>query len=72
MAYSHGGAIQWGTNGAWKDNPSDSAVYWIGSTTIINDNYGLAIKLDNDKYYVYAKPLNSGVAGKNLKFLYHQ
>ena len=64
MAYSHGGTIQWGTYGKYD-------YQWIGNTTIINDNYGLGIELDKSKgkYYVYAKPLNSGVADKNLFYV---
>ena len=66
MAYSHGGTIQWGT-----DNPSITEFHWAANTTIMNDNYGLGIKLDKskDKYYIYATPLNSGVAGKNLLYV---
>lgn len=66
MAYSHGGAIQWGT-----DDPSITEFHWTANTTIMNDNYGLGIKLDKskDKYYIYAKPLNSGVADKNLLYV---
>lgn len=70
MAYSHGGTIQWGTEGKWNElTPSDSG-YWLGNSTIRNNNYGLAIKLDtsNDKYYIYAKPLNSSVIKESLYY----
>lgn len=66
MAYSHGGTIQWGT-----DDPSYTGFHWTANATIMNDNYGLGIHLDksNDEYYIYAKPLNSGVADKNLNYV---
>lgn len=70
MAYSHGGTVQWGTEGKWTElTPSDSG-YWIGNSTIRNNNYGLAIKLDasRDEYYIYAKPLNSSVINENLHY----
>lgn len=67
MAYSHGGNVQWGTDGKWTE--ADYR-YWIGKTNIYNENYGLAIKLDRreDKYYIYAKPLNDSVKDKNLYY----
>lgn len=70
MAYSHGGVVQWGTTGKWSDIDPSSSGYWIGNTTIRNENYGLAIKLDRvrDKYYIYAKPLNDSVKHKNLHY----
>ena len=66
MAYSHGGTIQWGT-----DDPSNTEFHWAANATIMNDNYGLGIKLDKskDRYYIYAKPLNSGVTDKNLYYV---
>lgn len=66
MAYSHGGTIKWGT-----DDPSITGFHWAANSTIMNDNYGLGIQLDNskDKYYIYAKPLNPDVAGKNLNYV---
>lgn len=70
MAYSHGGVVQWGTTGKWSDIDPSSSGYWIGNTTIRNENYGLAIKLDRvrDKYYIYAKPLNDSVKHENLHY----
>lgn len=70
MAYSHGGNVQWGTDGKWSDIGPSSSGYWIGNTTIRNENYGLAIKLDRvrDKYYIYAKPLNNSVKHENLHY----
>lgn len=67
MAYSHGGNVQWGTDGKWVEA---NYRYWIGKTNIYNVNYGLAIKLDRreDKYYIYAKPLNDSVKDKNLHY----
>lgn len=67
MAYSHGGNVQWGTDGKWTEAEYR---YWIGKTNIYNENYGLAIKLDRreDKYYIYAKPLNDSVKDKNLYY----
>ena len=67
MAYSHGGNVQWGTDGKWTEAECG---YWIGKTHIHNENYGLAIKLDrrDDKYYIYAKPLNDSVKDKNLYY----
>lgn len=67
MAYSHGGNVQWGTDGKWTEVEYR---YWIGKTNIHNENYGLAIKLDRreDKYYIYAKPLNDSVKDKNLRY----
>lgn len=67
MAYSHGGNVQWGTDGEWTEAEYG---YWIGKTNIYNENYGLAIKLDRreDKYYIYAKPLNDSVKDKNLYY----
>lgn len=67
MAYSHGGNVQWGTDGKWTEVEYR---YWIGKTNIYNENYGLAIKLDRrkDKYYIYAKPLNDSVKNKNLYY----
>lgn len=67
MAYSHGGNVQWGTDGKWTEAEYR---YWIGKTNIYNENYGLAIKLDRreDKYYIYAKPLNDSVKDKNLHY----
>lgn len=67
MAYSHGGNVQWGTDGKWTEVEYR---YWIGKTNIYNENYGLAIKLDRreDKYYIYAKPLNNSVKDKNLRY----
>lgn len=70
MAYSHGGVVQWGTTGKWSDIDPSSSGYWIGNTTIRNENYGLAIKLDRvrDTYYIYAKPLNDSVKHENLHY----
>lgn len=70
MAYSHGGNVQWGTDGKWSDIDPSSSGYWIGNTTIRNENYGLAIKLDRvrDEYYIYAKPLNNSVKHENLHY----
>lgn len=70
MAYSHGGNVQWGTDGKWSDIDPSSSGYWIGNTTIRNENYGLAIKLDRvrDKYYIYAKPLNNSVKHETLHY----
>lgn len=70
MAYSHGGVVQWGTTGKWSDIDPSSSGYWIGNTTIRNENYGLAIKLDRvrDKYYIYAKPLNNSVKHETLHY----
>lgn len=67
MAYSHGGNVQWGTDGKWIEAEYR---YWIGKTNIYNENYGLAIKLDRreDKYSIYAKPLNDSVKDKNLYY----
>lgn len=67
MAYSHGGSVQWGTDGKWTEA---DYIYWIGKTNIHNENYGLAIKLDRreDKYYIYAKPLNDSVKDENLRY----
>lgn len=67
MAYSHGGNVQWGTDGKWTEAEYR---YWIGKTNIHNENYGLAIKLDRreDKYYIYAKPLNDSVKHENLRY----
>lgn len=67
MAYSHGGNVQWGTDGKWTEVEYG---YWIGKTNIYNENYGLAIKLDRRKdiYYIYAKPLNDSVKDKNLYY----
>ena len=67
MAYSHGGNVQWGTDGKWTEAENR---YWIGKTNIYNENYGIAIKLDRreDKYYIYAKPLNDSVKDKNLHY----
>lgn len=67
MAYSHGGNVQWGTDGKWTEVEYR---YWIGKTNIYNENYGLAIKLDRreDKYYIYAKPLNDSLKDKNLYY----
>lgn len=67
MAYSHGGNVQWGTDGKWTEAEYR---YWIGKTNIHNENYGLAIKLDRheDRYYIYAKPLNDSVKDKNLYY----
>lgn len=67
MAYSHGGNVQWGTDGKWTEAEYG---YWIGKTNIYNENYGLAIKLDRreDKYYIYAKPLNDSVKKTNLYY----
>ena len=67
MAYSHGGNVQWGTDGKWTEAENG---YTIGKTNIYNENYGLAIKLDRreDKYYIYAKPLNDSVKDKNLYY----
>lgn len=69
MAYSHGGSVQWGTDGKWTELEVGYR-YWIGKTNIHNENYGLAIKLDRreDKYYIYAKPLNDSVKDKNLHY----
>lgn len=54
----------------WSDIDPSSSGYWIGNTTIRNENYGLAIKLDRvrDKYYIYAKPLNDSVKHENLLY----
>lgn len=70
MAYSHGGVVQWGTTGKWSDIDPSLSGYWIGNTTIRNENYGLAIKLDRvrDIYYIYAKPLNDSVKHENLHY----
>lgn len=70
MAYSHGGVVQWGTTGKWSDIDPSSSGYWTGNSTIRNENYGLAIKLDRvrDKYYIYAKPLNNSVKHENLHY----
>lgn len=70
MAYSHGGTVQWGTNGKWSEIEPSSSGYWIGNTSIGNVNYGLAIKWNrsNDKYYIYAKPLNDSVKNENLHY----
>lgn len=70
MAYSHGGVVQWGTTGKWSDIDPSSSGYWIGNTTIRNENYGLAIKLDRvrDTYYIYAKPLNDSVKHETLHY----
>lgn len=70
MAYSHGGNVQWGTDGKWSDIDPSSGGYWIGNTTIRNENYGLAIKLDRvrDTYYIYAKPLNNSVKHETLHY----
>lgn len=70
MAYSHGGVVQWGTTGKWSDIDPSTSGYWIGNTTIRNENYGLAIKLDRfrDKYYIYAKPLNDSVKHETLHY----
>lgn len=70
MAYSHGGAVQWGTTGKWSEIDPSSSGYWIGNTSIGNVNYGLAIKWNksNDKYYIYAKPLNDSVKNENLRY----
>ena len=70
MAYSHGGTVQWGTDGKWSEISPSSSGYWIGNTTIRNNNYGLAIKLDasKDEYYIYAKPLNSSVINEALHY----
>lgn len=70
MAYSHGGVVQWGTTGKWSDIGPSSGGYWIGNTTIRNENYGLAIKLDRvrDTYYIYAKPLNDSVKYETLHY----
>lgn len=70
MAYSHGGTVQWGTTGKWSEIDPSSSGYWIGNTYIGNINYGLAIKWDksNDKYYIYAKPLNDSVKNENLHY----
>lgn len=70
MAYSHGGTVQWGTNGKWSDLDPSSSGYWIGISTIRNINYGLGIKLDTDRdeYYIYAKPLNDSVVSENLRY----
>lgn len=67
MAYSHGGNVQWGTDGKWTEVEYR---YWIGKTNIYNENYGLAIKLDRrkDNYYIYAKPLNDSVKNKSLYY----
>ena len=70
MAYSHGGTVQWGTTGKWSEIDPSSSGYWIGNTSIGNVNYGLAIKWNksNDKYYIYAKPLNDSVKNENLHY----
>lgn len=67
MAYSHGGNVQWGTDGKWIEAENG---YWIGKTYIHNEKYGLAIKLDRrrDEYYIYAKPLDISVEDKNLRY----
>lgn len=69
MAYSHGGTVQWGTDGKWSELEQSGTFYWIGNTIIHNENYGLAIKLKNHKdYYIYAKPLNDSVKKETLKY----
>lgn len=70
MAYSHGGTVQWGTNGKWSDIGPSSSGYWIGISNIHNINYGLGIKLDTDRdtYSIYAKPLKDSVASENLHY----
>lgn len=67
MAYSHGGNVQWGTDGKWIEAEYG---YWIGKTYIHNEKYGLAIKLDRrkDEYYLYAKPLDISVEDTNLRY----
>lgn len=67
MAYSHGGSVQWGTDGKWTEYENG---YWIANTSIHNEKYGLAIKLDRrkDDYYIYAKPLDASVKDKNLRY----
>lgn len=67
MAYSHGGNVQWGTDGKWTEAENS---YWIGKTHIHNEKYGLAIKLDRrkDEYYIYAKPLDISVEDTNLRY----
>lgn len=67
MAYSHGGNVQWGTDGKWTEYENG---YWIGKTYIHNEKYGLAIKLDRprDEYNIYAKPLDISVENKNLRY----
>lgn len=72
MAYSHGGNVQWGTDGKWTELEVGYS-YWIGKTNIHNENYGIAIKLDRseDEYYIYAKPLNDSVKDKNLHYDVH-
>lgn len=67
MAYSHGGNVQWGTDGKWTEFENG---YWIGKTYIHNEKYGLAIKLDRrkDEYYIYAKPLDISVEDTNLRY----
>ena len=67
MAYSHGGNVQWGTDGKWTEAKYS---YWTGKTNIHNEKYGLAIKLDRrkDEYYIYAKPLDISVKDINLRY----
>lgn len=67
MAYSHGGNVQWGTDGKWVEAENG---YWIGKTYIYNEKYGIAIKLDRrkDEYYIYAKPLDKSVENVNLRY----
>lgn len=67
MAYSHGGNVQWGTDGKWVEAENG---YWIGKTYIHNEKYGIAIKLDRrkDEYYIYAKPLDISVENTNLRY----
>lgn len=67
MAYSHGGSVQWGTDGKWAEAENG---YWIAKTNIHNEKYGLAIKLDRrkDNYYIFAKPLDASVQDKNLHY----
>lgn len=67
MAYSHGGNVQWGTDGKWVEAENG---YWIGKTHIHNEKYGIAIKLDRrkDEYYIYAKPLDISVENANLRY----
>lgn len=67
MAYSHGGNVQWGTDGKWAEAENG---YWIANTYIHNEKYGIAIKLDRrkDDYYIFAKPLDSSVQNKNLHY----
>lgn len=67
MAYSHGGNVQWGTDGKWVEAENG---YWIGKTHIHNEKYGIAIKIDRrkDEYYIYAKPLDISVENANLRY----